>query len=272
VLAVVAVGVAITGCGGGDDDGSSPSAATRSVAAAPTLDGTLRCLNAAGILAKRQSSIGDSPDVIGIDTTGGRTVIDFAKDDEQADLQESLKKQYGKVVREGLVTASLVEGSLKDEDTIRGCMAGGTPTADGGTDTVATATAATDVSGDAASSTPTASTTIEGTATTPTDGSGLGRPGAVAADAPTAEEVRQCLRGRGVAVRDEANTTGDGVEIAHPGDLMTSITFEANEGIAKAVEGASKKFGDTLRVGTIVAALAPKGEPALDDIRACITP
>ncbi len=228
MLAVVACCAALAGCGGGDDekDAGSGTDGSTPTAAAPTRDGVLRCLNASGVPATRQSGLEDDDQTIGIDTSSGRTVISFAKTAEQAELRASVSEQYGKVVREGLVTTALDAGTLEDEALIRRCMAGKAPAAGGN--------------------------------------------GRVAADQPTAETVRQCLKAAGVAVRDKEAGQVDRVVIAHPGGLMTTIDFEVNEGVAKAVETASKKFGKTLRVGTIVASLAPR-EQATAEIRTCIT-
>lgn len=260
LVAVVAGLAALAGCGGDENGGERPAvggAATEASAGgsarqAPTLDGVLRCLQAAGLPASRQSGL-DDEEYVGIDGEGGRTVISFSRTKEDADLTASAAGSSGKVVREGLITTSLDDAVLDQEPVIRGCMRG-------------------EAAAGAASAAAEPDAEVAGGTATPAgaDGGATVDVGRVAADFPTEQDVRSCLRGRGVPFRDEASTKTDGIEIVRRDGGLTTISFEENEGLAKAVEEASKEYGDAVRVGTVVASLATTGEPDAAAIRACL--
>ncbi|WP_354698187.1 hypothetical protein DSM112329_03852 [Paraconexibacter sp. AEG42_29] len=262
--------LALAACGG--DDSSSPgsstttpatssstSTAAAAAATAPTVAGVLSCLQSAGVKAETQTSVDDS-EYVGIDYGSDRTTIYVEPDAEAAELKASLGEQYGQVVREGNVVAVIDPAGTDDQDAVEACIK---PGASAPAAATAPSTAASDTDEAAAAGTDddpaSASTTLEEPYAV----------GALAADFPTDEQLRRCLLASGVPARDKGATkTAGTVEIAHPDDTLTSISFETNEGEAKAVEAAVQEFGKVLRIGTIVAVMAPAGEkyaPAIED-------
>lgn len=126
--------IAIAACG---DDDSSSSGDTASTPATPAdtssagassagPDAVLECLTAAGVDAKDQSS-NTSGETIGIDYSGGRTVISFEDSEEDAETLEGVAGSSGsEVLRAGTVVVSFADGSeaTEDSDTIEGCVTG----------------------------------------------------------------------------------------------------------------------------------------------------
>lgn len=269
LIVTLAASTSLIACGGDDpspatSSGSASSASTTAstetqaastAAAQPSLEQVLRCLNSAAVDAKRQSGLDDTK-LIGIDYSGGRTTINFEADAEAADLAARLAVDYGEVVRAGTIVASITPTGAQDKAAVEGCI---TPGAASTGETADATPAATDPADPA---TPAAAT--DDVASPPSVS------GAVAADSPTAEEVRSCLKGAGVAVRDKANTEGKGVEIAHTDYTVTVIDFYASEAEAIAVEKVSKDFGKPIRAGTVVATLKPLAEKNAAAIGDCI--
>ena len=120
---------ALAACG--DDSSTSTSApattaAAAATAAAPSAASVLSCLKAAGLDAKDQSS-NTSGDTVGIDYSGGRTVIAFKSSASDADSYEiAAKSAGGEVLRSGTIVVSFADDTqaVADKPAIQGCVAG----------------------------------------------------------------------------------------------------------------------------------------------------
>lgn len=127
------IAVAAAGCGG-EDQGSpgsytpattpTESESTASSGVGVPFEDVLACLQGEGLDAQDQSS-SISGQTIGIDYSGGRTVISFEESEEDADLTATVAEDYGEVVQAGSVVAS-IDPSADTADTavIESCISG----------------------------------------------------------------------------------------------------------------------------------------------------
>jgi hypothetical protein len=121
--------VALSACGGDDspspssDNGGTTSTAA-AAAAAPTKSAVLACLQSAGLQAEDQSS-NTSGDTIGIDYSGGRTVISFEASESDAETSEGVAaSQGGGAFRAGTIVVSLADdpAAAADRPKIDACV------------------------------------------------------------------------------------------------------------------------------------------------------
>jgi hypothetical protein len=135
-LSIGAAGV--TGCGGDGDSSQSESVTTTADSSSDassggsdalgegaSFDEVLACLQDAGLDAKDQSS-NTSGDTIGIDYSGGRTVISFEESAADAEATASVAESYGEVLTAGNVVASLDTSpeASADADAVESCITG----------------------------------------------------------------------------------------------------------------------------------------------------
>ncbi len=127
----VTLTIGLAACGGDDDSSDSAAEQTNAPAeseapAGPKLDAVLSCLEDAGLAAEDQSS-NTSGETIGIDYPGGRTVISFEKNEEDAELTLSVQPDpTADAYREGLivVSASSDPAAAADRPAIETCITG----------------------------------------------------------------------------------------------------------------------------------------------------
>ena len=128
---VVALALGLAACGGDDDSSDSAGEQTKAPAeseapAGPTLEAVLSCLQDAGLAAEDQSS-NTSGETIGIDYPGGRTVISFEKNEEDAELTLSVQPDpTADAYREGLIVVSAAAdpAAAADRPAIETCITG----------------------------------------------------------------------------------------------------------------------------------------------------
>ncbi len=127
----VAMTLGLAACGGDDSSSESSSEAGSGQTAAessvgPSLDTVLSCLQDAGLAAEEQST-NTSGETIGIDYPGGRTVISFEENEEDAELAESVQPDPSiQNYRAGLIVVSPGAGpaASADQAAIETCISG----------------------------------------------------------------------------------------------------------------------------------------------------
>lgn len=121
----VTIAVGLAACGGGGESDSSSGGQGES-ASGPGLDAVLSCLRDEGLDAQDQSS-NTSGETIGIDYSGGRTVISFEETEEDAETAESVQPDpTAETFRAGLIVVSIPDSpdASAGRATIETCIEG----------------------------------------------------------------------------------------------------------------------------------------------------